>query len=170
MLPCMRALDASPFLLFLGSLAIPWGCDDGKGDGDDGDGAYCETCTLDEQMPRLAAEGANDCGSVGIGEDPSAVVSCIEQALADGTPFTARQQLQGIDSFVEVGYVVDQDGAVQRLSYDSNICGAIGGCEDGCGPRVSVAECVDPRIGAMPMDAIVDCDVGALSTICEPPQ
>ena len=145
------------------------GCDDGEGSDGDDPTAYCDLCNLDEQIPLLTAEGTTDCGMVGVGEDPMAVVSCIEQALADGTPFTARQQLQGIDSTVSIGYVGDEDGVVQRLSHDSNICGGAG-CDEHCGPRVSAAECGNPRAGAMPMDSILDCDLGEFTALCGPVQ
>lgn len=153
---------------FVLSLVVLSGCNDDKGAEDGGYEAYCESCNLDDQLPLLTADGATDCGSVGVGEDPASVASCIEQALADGTPFTARQQLMGIDSSVEIGYVMDDAGVVQQVSYDSNICGGAT-CEGGCGPRVSMAECGNPRVGAMPEQAIVDCDLGAYVTVCEPP-
>lgn len=143
------------------------GCtDDG---GADGGTSYCETCNLDEQIPIVAASDATDCGEAPLNGDASAAIACVEQALADGTPFFVQQELQGIDSAVVLAWVVDDDGVVQRLSYDSNICGGAGGCNDDCGPRVSMAQCGNARIGADPEQSIVDCDVGSFSALCEPP-
>lgn len=145
------------------------GCDDEGEDGGVDPTAYCEECNLDVQVPLVAAEGATDCGMVGIGGDTTSVSDCVEQALADGTPFIARQTLMGIDSGVRQAWVVDADGAVQQLSYDSNVCGAAE-CNAQCGPRVSRAECANARLGAMPMEALVDCDLGAYVALCEPPE
>ncbi len=150
------------------SMLLLWSCGE-SGAGDDGALTdYCETCNLDEQVPMIAAEEAIDCGEVGVGEDPATVVACVEQALADGTAFTARQQLQGIDSAAITAYVVDSAGVVQRLGYDSNVCGGAE-CNEDCGPRVSIAECGNARVGMMPADAIIDCDLGSFSSLCEPP-
>ncbi len=161
----MIVMDVSKVALLAMLLWVP-ACD--PQDGDDGPVSYCETCNLDGQMPGLTAMGATDCGSVGIGEDTTAATRCIEQALMEGTPFSARQQLQGIDSSVEVGFLVDDDGVVQQLIYDSNVCGG-SMCDDDCGPRVSMVECGNARVGAMPEQAIVDCDLGAYVALCEPP-
>jgi hypothetical protein len=144
------------------------GCDS-KGDDGDDPTAYCDDCNLDVQVPLVAAEGATDCGAVDIGGDPTSVSSCVEQALADGRPFVARQVLMGIDSGVQQAWVVDADGVVRLLSYDSNICGAAE-CDEHCGPRVSQAECANARVGAMPMDALLDCDLGTYASVCEPPE
>jgi len=151
-------------------LTVVLGCDDDGPAEDDSGQSYCDSCTLDVQIPLVAREGATDCGRVALDDDPSAVVACIEQALAAGTPFIARQQLQGIDSSVERAYVTNDDGVVEQLAYDSNICGGAGGCMDGCGPRVSSTACTEPSAGAMPMQAIVDCaSMGSIETLCEPP-
>jgi hypothetical protein len=153
-----------PLLLLLGCPED--GADDGAADG--GVMQYCETCDLDHWVPALAAEGAVDCGTLELGEDATGIAACVEDALDSGTPFTARQWLQGIDSLVAVGWLVDHDGVVQQLTWDSNICGSPL-CEEGCGPTVSTMECVSPRVGAVPEQALVDCDAGAWATLCEPP-
>ena len=148
-------------------VVLALGCDEAD-EGEDPT-AYCDSCNLDVQVPLVAAEGATDCGTVGIGEDPASVSACVEQALAAGTPFVARQTLQGIDSSVEVAWVVDASGVVQQLGHDSNVCGQAE-CNEDCGPRVSQAECANARVGATPMDALLDCDLGAFAAVCEPPQ
>jgi len=164
----MRTMKVS--LVPLASLVLLLACNKGAGDGGgDNGGDYCETCNMDDQLARIAVEGAMDCGEVGVDEDPTDVAACIEDRLVDGQPFVARQELQGIDSSVIIGFAVDASGVVQRLSYDSNICGGAA-CEGGCGPRVSAAVCGNPRRGMMPEDAIVDCEIGEFSTLCEPPQ
>lgn len=140
----------------------------GACDGEDGDD-YCEVCNLDVQVPLLAAEDAMDCGEVEPGGDASAVATCIEEALEAGSAFVARQRLQGIDSTIINAYLTDADGNVQRLSYDSNICGG-GDCGGTCGPRISVAQCDSPRASMNPEDAIVGCDFSSGETLCEPPQ
>ena len=138
---------------------------------EEGDGAtdHCETCNLDEQIPMVAVAGATDCGSVGITENASAAIACIEQALADGTPFMVRRQVQGTDSTVIYAWVTDESGEVRYLAYDSNICGGAGGCNEQCGPRVSSSACGSPRVGADPSVQLVDCDDVALTSLCEPP-
>ena len=154
-----------PLLLLLG-----WGCpgDDEDEGGGDGDVAmYCETCDLDHWAPALAMGGAKDCGFVRLGEDASEAAACVDRALALGEPFMVRQALQGIDSQVELAFVVDHDDVVQRLTYDSNVCGT-SGCDERCGPTVWVQECVRPRAGAMPEQALVDCDDGESVALCEP--
>lgn len=155
------------------SLALPLllllGCPEDEGGGDDGEvSTYCETCNLDHWLPALATEGAIDCGFVRLGEGATEAAACVDDALASGDPFTVRQELQGIDSQVELGFVVDQDGVVQQLTYDSNICGS-STCTEGCGPIVRVMECVGPRIGAMPEQSLVDCGTGESATLCEAP-
>jgi hypothetical protein len=148
------------------SLVLPLvllvGC---PGDGDGGGAMYCQTCNLDHWLPALAVEGAVDCGLLRLNADPTAATACVEDVLASGAPFKVRQQLQGIDSRVELGFVVDHDGVVQRLFYDSNICGSAT-CEGGCGPSVTTTECRDPRVGAMPEQSLVDCDAGESVTLC----
>lgn len=159
-----RLALALPLLLLLG---CPGGGDGGSA-GDGSGNAYCDTCDLDHWMPALAANGAIDCGFVRVGESPEPVTACVNEALAEGTPFMARQQLQGIDSIVELGYVVDHEGVLQQLGYDSNVCGAPT-CEDGCGPVVSAMECRNPRPAAMPERGLVQCDPGEGASLCEPP-
>lgn len=156
-------------------LALPFvllGCPEDEGDdggvADGGATEQCRTCNLDHWMPALAADGAVDCGHLQLGEDATGIAACVEEALASGTPFTVRQALQGIDSFVEVAWVVDRDGVVQQLFWDSNICGSPV-CEGGCGPTVSAMECIDPQPGAMPEEALVDCEAGEAAALCEPP-
>lgn len=153
---------ALPLLLSLGL-----GCPEG---GDDGDGevaAYCETCDLDHWLPALAVDGATDCGEVRLGERATEAAACVDAALASAKPFMVRQELQGIDSRVELGFVVDHDGVVQALTYDSNVCGS-SGCDERCGPTVWARECVAPRTGAMPEQALVDCDDGESAALCGP--
>jgi hypothetical protein len=149
-------------------LVLLLGCPGDDGGDEGGSQGYCESCNLDALIPLLAADDARDCGRVGVDEDPTPVVECIEEALEYGTPFTARQSLQGIDSFVELGFLVDDDGAVQQLFYDSNICGVLT-CAEGCGPFVRQTECRNPRIGAVPAESLIDCDYGESFTVCEPP-
>jgi hypothetical protein len=152
---------ALPLMLLLG-------CPGDEGGGDDGTVAmYCETCNLDHWLPALAVEGAIDCGFLQLGGDPTAITACVEDALASGAPFTARQQLQGIDSRVELGFLVDHDGVVQLLLFDSNICGSAT-CDEGCGPIVRVSECRNPTVGAMPEQSLVDCENGESAALCEP--
>lgn len=149
---------------------VLFGCPEDGDDGGAADGGameQCRTCNLDHWMPALVTDGAVDCGELELGADPTGIAACVEDALASGAPFTVRQQLQGIDSFVEVGWLVDRDGVVQQLFWDSNICGSPQ-CDDGCGPTVSVMECVDPRAGAMPEQALVDCEAGESAVLCEP--
>lgn len=151
---------AIPLLLLLGCPG-----DDGE---DGGSAEYCDSCNLDTYVAALAAAVAIDCGSVRLHEDAAAEAACVDIALASDAPFIARQQLQGIDSRVELAFVVDRYGVVQRLFYDSNVCGAAA-CEQGCGPSVTVAACSRPRLGARPEQALVDCDPGEAATLCEPP-
>lgn len=148
-------------------LVLLLGCPDDEGD-DGGPAEYCDSCNLDTYVPVLVAEVAIDCGFVRLQEDASAAVACIDAALASDAPFTVRQELQGIDSRVELAFVVDRYGVVQRLFYDSNVCGAVT-CEQGCGPTVAITACSRPRVGAMPELALVDCDPGETATLCEPP-
>lgn len=131
---------------------------------------YCETCNLDEQIAQRVSSTEMSCGEVGIDEGPESAVACIEQALADGTHFSVRQELQGIDSSVSLAWMHDEGGVLQRLSYDSNICGGGDGCTRQCGPRVSMSECVNPRVGALPEQSLIDCDDAPFTTLCEPPE
>jgi hypothetical protein len=153
----------------LALLLVPWLACDGDGvAGDDGaTKPHCARCDLDHWMPALAAEGAVDCGRVRLGQSPIVAADCVEAALASKSAFVVRQELQGIDSQVEIGFLVDQDGVVQQLTHDSNLCGAPT-CTDHCGPVVWVQECVSPRRGAAPMHAVVDCDPGETAVLCEP--
>ena len=151
---------ALPLLLLLG-------CPGDEGGADDGVTMYCETCNLDHWLPALAVDGSIDCGFLQLGGDATEIAACVEDALASGAPFEARQQLQGIDSRVELGFVVDHEGVVQRLLFDSNICGSVT-CEEGCGPTVRATECRNPTVGAAPEQSLVDCDDGESAALCEP--
>lgn len=155
-----------PRSIFVVALLLSFSCDSEQPV--DEYAEYCETCNLDDQIPEVAVEAATDCGQAQLDEDATPVLDCVEQALADGAPFIARQQLQGIDSAVIYAWVTNAEGTVVRLSYDSNICGGAM-CADGCGPRVSMAACGNPRTGAMPQQSIIDCDLGPFSALCEPP-
>ncbi|MCH9685561.1 MAG: hypothetical protein K0V04_29290 [Deltaproteobacteria bacterium] len=150
------------------ALLPSWSCAD-ESDDPPSQTEHCETCNLDEQVSQLAAAGATDCGELEVGGDSTDVLACVTSALDVGNPFIARQQLQGIDSSVIYAYLVDDDGDVVLLSYDSNICGG-GQCTAECGPRVSRSVCGNARAGAMPDQAIIDCDLGQFSALCEPPQ
>jgi len=158
-------------------ISTPWlvlplvsllGCPGDEGEGDGGTVAmYCETCDLEHWLPAIAVDGAKDCGLLRLHGDATAMKVCVDDALASGAPFKVRQELQGIDSRVELGFLVDHDGVVQELLYDSNICGSAT-CEEDCGPTVSVTECRDPRLGATPEQALVDCDAGESAVLCGP--
>jgi len=65
--------------------------------------------------------------------------------------------------------LVDRDGVVQQLTHDSNLCGAPM-YDAHCGPVVWIQECGNPRVGAMPEHALVDCDAGESAALCEPPR
>lgn len=151
------------------SLAVWLACDpEGVADDDGATKSHCDSCDLDHWMPALVAGGAVDCGRVELGDDPTAAVGCVEGALGTGAPFMVRQQLQGIDSQVELGFLVDRDAVVQQLTHDTNLCGAPM-CTEHCGPVVWVQECTNPRIGAVPANMIIDCDAGDTAALCEPP-
>jgi hypothetical protein len=153
------------------SLVLPLmlllGCPGDGGDDDGGVAMYCKTCDLAHWLPALAVDGARDCGFMRLHGDATAVIACVDDALAHDTPFMARQELQGIDSRVEFGFLVDQDGVVQQLFYDANICGSIT-CEEGCGPTVIVTECRNPRRAALPEQSLVDCEAGESAVLCGP--
>lgn len=124
--------------------------DAGQRDAAPPSGPNCENCTLAAVMPTPGV----DCGVQSAeGRDP-AVVRCVEENLASGTPFHAVAEQQGTDSEVALGWVLDEEGTLSRYLFDSSICGG-SGCEvEGCGPRVSVVICVDPTF-------IPDEDAGA---------
>lgn len=153
----------------LALLLMPEPVCDGEGvPGDDGAAmAHCDSCDLDHWIPALAAKGSIDCGRVELGADPTRAADCVEDALASDAPFTVRQELQGIDSQVELGFLVDRDGVVQQLTHDTNLCGSPM-CTEHCGPVVWAQECASPRIGAMPEQLLIECDAGDSAALCEP--
>jgi hypothetical protein len=104
------------------------------------DDGSCEDCTLAAVMPTPGV----DCGVQSSEGRAPAVASCVEDNLASSTPFHAVTELQGIDSQVVVGWVLDAAGTLTRYFYDSSICGGSGCDVAGCGPRVSVAICEEP--------------------------
>ena len=103
--------------------------------------AACERCGLSAILPTIG----EDCGTLGSEGSAPAVAYCVQEKLESGEPFHVVTELQGIDSVVLYVFVLDESGTLRRYLYDSDICGGSGCNQPGCGPRISVVVCEEPK-------------------------
>jgi hypothetical protein len=161
--------------LLLGvAISLAAACGD---DASESEARSCEQCTLAIQLDRLKAGDAVDCGSA-LSEyfdaeylaDASVAnqnaYDCLSAALDEAEPFVFVLELQGIDSHVEVGWVMDDEGVVHQLDYDSDICGGAG-CMPGCGPSVTRRVCENPSV-AGPNQRVRCEDTDEQTSVCAP--
>lgn len=97
--------------------------------------------SMDWKSHYLAGLSSINCGRARVRGDASAATQCALQADANGHPFRAIYNIQGIDASVAGGIVRTPRGRILALSYDS--------CPSGCGfsflrQRVQVAPCPQP--------------------------
>jgi hypothetical protein len=78
-----------------------------------------EIPVLSNRLKQIAGDGAIDCGSVGLGQEPDAASGCALKTHADGKPFYVSYTWQGIDSHGAIGFAADADGNIFELDYDS---------------------------------------------------
>ena len=97
-------------------------------------------CSIDASARNLAGPGATDCGSVGIGEDPTAVDACVIDAFQKGTAFYAVYEHQGTDSQVMTAFVSD-GSSVWTLNYDSDPSGG-----SDVGAVIDQSTCIEPTV------------------------
>lgn len=99
--------------------------------------------------------------------DPTALNECL--AAAAGTNAFGEYELQGIDSRVAQRWLVNETGEVTRLTFDSNICGGGGDCDDECGPRISMTECGPAIPTADGSSEPFECPSTDSAVLCGPP-
>jgi hypothetical protein len=97
-------------------------------------------CSIDASAQGLAGPGATDCGSVGIGADPTKVDACVISSFEKHTPFYAVYAQQGIDSQVAMAFVSD-GASVWTLSYDSDPSGG-----SDVGAVIYQSTCLEPTV------------------------
>jgi hypothetical protein len=119
---------------------------------------------LELQSKNLAGPEAVDCGRVLIQGNPKIATECALKAQKAGKPFRVRFDLQGIDSFVAVGFVRTQDGTVESLMWDSD---PSGGGRRGPGV-VFVKKCPEPVRLWVGSDGRVGCSQGEASPQKDP--
>jgi hypothetical protein len=95
---------------------------------------------LERRMQQLAGQDAVDCGRVAPRAEARPATDCALAANSSGKPFHVRYDMQGIDSYVAVGFVRLPDGGVEALSYDSDPMGGGGRAHE----MVSVRKCPAP--------------------------
>ena len=119
-------------------------------------------CEIEASARHLAGQGAVDCGSVGIDEDPTAVDACVIDAFQKGTAFYAIYTLQGIDSQVMMAFVGD-GSSVWTLSYDSDPSGG-----SDVGAVIYQSTCVEPTVqkGKTGHDEL-SCTASTSTKICD---
>ena len=122
-------LDCGDLVVFLFFLA----CDSSDSTAQNG-------CDIDASARHLAGDGALDCGSVGIDEDPTKVDACVITSFEKHAPFYAVYAQQGIDSQVAMAFVSD-GSSVWTLSYDSDPSGG-----SDVGAMIYQSTCEDPTV------------------------
>ncbi|HLW83572.1 MAG TPA: hypothetical protein VKR60_00075 [Candidatus Sulfotelmatobacter sp.] len=74
---------------------------------------------MDRRMRSIAGPQALNCGRVEIGADDKTALTCAWKAVRKKQPFFVRYDLQGIDSFVSVGFAGNDDQDVYMIQFDS---------------------------------------------------
>ena len=119
-------------------------------------------CSIDASARDLAGPGATDCGSVGIGEDPTAVDACVIGAFEKHAPFYAVYTQQGDDSQVMTAFVSD-GSSVWMLNYDSDPSGG-----SDVGAVIYQSTCLEPTVqkGKTGNDEL-SCTASTSTKICD---
>jgi hypothetical protein len=78
---------------------------------------------FDGYFAKMTASGYRNCGRASIGgANRSAVDTCVLKAFADGAPFFARYDQQGIDSNVATGLVFSRPKVLTIIQFDDYSC------------------------------------------------
>jgi hypothetical protein len=94
-----------------------------------------EILVLSNRLRQFAGEGATDCGSVGLGQEPDTASSCALKIHADGKPFYVSYKVQGIDTQIAIGFAADATGNAYALEYDSG-----GWSSEGLGKNLQLSD------------------------------
>jgi hypothetical protein len=78
-----------------------------------------EIPVLRNRLKQFAGDGAIDCGSVGLWQEPDTASGCALKTHADRRRFYVSYRVQGIDSQEAIGFAADAAGNVYALEYDS---------------------------------------------------
>jgi hypothetical protein len=94
-----------------------------------------EIPVLSNRLKQFAGDGAIDCGSVGLRQEPETASGCALKTHADRRPFYVSYRVQGIDSQVAIGFAADASGNVYALEYDSS-----GWSSEGLGKNLQLSD------------------------------
>ena len=119
-------------------------------------------CDIDASARHLAGDGATDCGSVGIGEDNTAIDACVISSFEKHVPFYAVYAQQGEDSQVAMAFVGD-GSSVWTLNYDSDPSGG-----SDVGAVIYQSTCLEPTVKkGKSGDEELSCTTSTSQKICD---
>jgi len=105
-----------------------------------GSAAQIQKMSLEQHIQQVIGPNPVDCGAIPRGPVSEATLqrslSCARDAVSRKKAFRLIQWLQGIDSEIAMGLLVDRKGSILFFDWDSQPCGG-----PGCAERFTINAC-----------------------------